>query len=713
MKTIIKITISLLLVQLLITTTYAQAPEKMSYQGVIRDASDNLLTNTTIGMQISILEGSETGIAVYVETHTPLTNANGLVSVEISSGTVVSGDFSTIDWSAGSYYIKTESDPNGGTNYSISGTSQLLSVPYALYATSSGESLPYTAGDGIAISGNQIENTAPDQTVNISGTGATTVSGSYPAFTINSTDEVNDADSNPNNEIQDISLSGNNLSISDGSTVDLSGITPNGIWSTSGNSGTNENSDFIGTTDDQALVFKVNNLSAGRVDNSESNTSFGYLSNQSFNGILNSSFGIRSLQNNTTGTDNTAFGANSLRNTNTGNWNTSVGSSSLIFNTTGNSNAALGYSVLADNTTGGANTAIGALALRYNTIGNNNTAIGDGTLLNNTTGNSNTALGIQALISNTTASSNVAIGRQALFSNTISSELVAVGGEALYNNTTGVNNAAVGFRALYSNVGGSNNTAMGNKALINNTTGYSISAMGFNSISANTSGAFLAALGANALQINTTGSSNVAFGADALAANTTGSQNVALGDYAGQNGNYTNRIAIGANTQNTASNQTRIGSTNMSSIGGQVSWTTVSDRRFKIDIQENVVGLDFILKLRPVTYLLDKKAIDSAIPGSKRENSIIEESKQILQTGFIAQEVEESAQSLGYDFSGVDAPKNEDDFYGLRYAEFVVPLVKATQEQQLLIEEQKDLLLKQQQEIDDLKALVNKLLNNQ
>ncbi|RLD21702.1 MAG: hypothetical protein DRI54_08945, partial [Bacteroidetes bacterium] len=116
----------------------------MSYQAVIRDASDNLLTNTTIGMQISILEGSETGTAVYVETHTPLSNANGLVSLEIGDGIAISGDFGTIDWTTGFYFIKTETDPEGGINYTISGTSQLLSVPYALYATSSGESLPYT-----------------------------------------------------------------------------------------------------------------------------------------------------------------------------------------------------------------------------------------------------------------------------------------------------------------------------------------------------------------------------------------------------------------------------------------------------------------------------------------------------------------------------------------------------------------------------------------
>ena len=114
----------------------AQTPEAMSYQAVIRNASNQLVTNQGIGMQISILQGSATGTAVYVETHNTTTNANGLVTVEIGNGTVVSGDFATIDWANDVYFIQTETDPTtaGGTNYTITGTSQLLSVAYALHA---------------------------------------------------------------------------------------------------------------------------------------------------------------------------------------------------------------------------------------------------------------------------------------------------------------------------------------------------------------------------------------------------------------------------------------------------------------------------------------------------------------------------------------------------------------------------------------------------
>lgn len=113
---------------------FTQSPQKFSYQAVIRNSGSTLVADKTVGMKISILKTTSTGTAVYVETHTPKTNANGLVTIDIGGGTVVSGVFATIDWSAGPYFIKTETDPAGGTSYTITGTSQLLSVPYALYA---------------------------------------------------------------------------------------------------------------------------------------------------------------------------------------------------------------------------------------------------------------------------------------------------------------------------------------------------------------------------------------------------------------------------------------------------------------------------------------------------------------------------------------------------------------------------------------------------
>lgn len=126
---------TLLMVYMFAIGAFAQAPEKMSYQAVIRNSGGELVKSSNVGMQISILTGSVTGTAVYVETQIPTTNANGLVTIEIGNGTPVTGTFAGIDWSTGTYFIKTEIDPTGGTDYSITGTSQLLSVPYALMSS--------------------------------------------------------------------------------------------------------------------------------------------------------------------------------------------------------------------------------------------------------------------------------------------------------------------------------------------------------------------------------------------------------------------------------------------------------------------------------------------------------------------------------------------------------------------------------------------------
>ena len=130
---------------------WAQAPEKMSYQAVVRDNANALVVDKVVGMRISILRGSVSGTPAYVETQSPRSNTNGLVTLEIGAGTVVSGSFAGLNWSLGPYFIQTEIDPSGGSNYSILGVSQLVSVPYALYAKTSGSSTPGPAGPAGAI----------------------------------------------------------------------------------------------------------------------------------------------------------------------------------------------------------------------------------------------------------------------------------------------------------------------------------------------------------------------------------------------------------------------------------------------------------------------------------------------------------------------------------------------------------------------------------
>ena len=154
-----------------------QAPQRMAYQSVVRNASNQIVANQNIGVKISIVEGSLTGTTVYSEIHSVTTNTNGLFSLETGGGIPTSGAFSTINWGNGSHYIKSEMDITGGTNYTLSGTTELLSVPYALYAVSSGNSqvMPTTKTiKGICSGG-----TSPN-VVNGSGfTVTNTYSGSY------------------------------------------------------------------------------------------------------------------------------------------------------------------------------------------------------------------------------------------------------------------------------------------------------------------------------------------------------------------------------------------------------------------------------------------------------------------------------------------------------------------------------------------------------
>ena len=123
---------------LCVCSLMAQAPERFSYQAVVRDASNHLITGASVCVRVSVLQGSVTGNTIYSETQSTVTNANGLMTLEIGGGTNQTGTFSAINWGYGPYFLKTEIDPAGGTNYSISSVQQLLSVPYALYSKEAG-----------------------------------------------------------------------------------------------------------------------------------------------------------------------------------------------------------------------------------------------------------------------------------------------------------------------------------------------------------------------------------------------------------------------------------------------------------------------------------------------------------------------------------------------------------------------------------------------
>ena len=280
---------------LLSVNVFSQAPNKISFQAVVRNGNNALVTSANVSLRISLLQGAASGAVVYSETHTATTNANGLATLQIGAGTVLSGSFAGIDWANGPYFIKTETDPNGGSNYGIVSVTQLLSVPYALYAQTSGSSTPGPQGPAGANGNNGLSayeiwlqqgntGTQTDYLNSITGPqGATGVQG--PAGVngtngidgkntlVKTTPEAVGANCATGGTKIEVGLDANGNGILDAVEVNasLTRYVCNGTdgvlnaWGLNGNSGTNPTSNFIGTTDVQDFVLRTNNTEKMRV----------------------------------------------------------------------------------------------------------------------------------------------------------------------------------------------------------------------------------------------------------------------------------------------------------------------------------------------------------------------------------------------------------------------------------------------------------------
>ncbi|TAL58458.1 MAG: hypothetical protein EPN85_11585, partial [Bacteroidetes bacterium] len=211
-----------------------------------------------------------------------------------------------------------------------------------------------------------------------------------------------------------------------------------------------------------------------------------------------------------------------------------------------------------------------------------------------------------------------------------------------------------------------------------------------------TSGYANTGVGLQALSWISTGFNNTGVGRSALSSVSTGDNNTAIGYMADVSFNLTNSTAIGSNASVTASNKGRFGDVNVNPVETQTAWTTVSDGRFKFNVKEEVAGLDFIKKLRPVMYQFDTKKFDAflmqnnpdSIKNLRLRDTDYSASTNIIHAGFIAQEVQQAAKQCGFNAQNiVFAPQNNHDNYSMNYAAVVVPLVKAVQEQQEMIED--------------------------
>ena len=438
-------------------------------------------------------------------------------------------------------------------------------------------------------------------------------------------------------------------------------------WLITGNSDIVDGTNFIGTTNNIDVAFRRQGAAAGKI------------------GTTNTSFGLGALSISSVAGDNTAVGVNALTaNLAAGIQNVGVGFNALLGNTTGDANTSIGWYASASNVGTSNNVAVGFQAGNTNNQ-SNTTMVGFQSGANNRGGNL-TALGFQTATNNR-GQNNTAVGHLALYSNThaASGNNVAIGVGAMQTNVASVisNNTAVGYNSMLS-IGSSNNTALGYNTMTQVTSGQHNVAIGSGSMTqGNTS--FNTALGYNAL-FNTTGNANVAIGYQAANFNGTGNNSVIIG-YQASAANRSNTISIGYQATPTASNQIQLGNGAITSARVQVAWTITSDKRFKSNIMNSDLGLDFIKTLRPVSYF--------------RNNDEFKKTEY----GFIAQEVEQALIDAGDVNNGIIL-KDEEGKYGVRYNDFIPMTVKAVQEQQELIEK----LQKQNSELLKINAEILKRL---
>jgi trimeric autotransporter adhesin len=576
----------------------AQTPQSFNYQTVLHGVEGNVLSNQSIVIKFSIVQNSSTNEIIYSETHSVTTNSLGLISLKIGEGTDVTGNFSTINWSLGQYSLKIELDLLDGSGFQVMGTSELVSVPYALHA----------------------------QTAT----------------------EIDDADADPNNEIQTLLVDGDSIEISQGNKVKLPGGSSN--WQSSGND-IYYNSGKVGigtvvpasklvvkgdesTVTDDLLFAVVNNANdtvfavfqGGVRINVDDNTSKavgnkggfaiggfdsgkGTLTNEylritpdsirfyvsengtkavgnkggfavggfdSGKGLANEFLRVTGDSTRIYTKDNEAgFGVGNYgeggvdnylkltsqnyfigheagKNTVYGFYNSFIGYNAGLMNTGGDRNTFIGYyagysnidgdknifigdSAGYANETGFYNVFIGASNGTHNTIGSSNVFVGNKSGTHNTNGKWNVFLGHKTGHYNTTGISNVFIGTNSGYANTIGLENVFVGNATGMNNSQGTSNVMIGNVTGFLNTTGHSNVFIGDRSGYSNTTSSFNIFIGRSSGYNNTGGYNNLFIGDSAGYINTDGRYNIFIGNNAGYSNSTGNNNLFFGATTGEN----------------------------------------------------------------------------------------------------------------------------------------------------------------------------------
>jgi uncharacterized protein (TIGR02145 family) len=597
-----------LLVFLITLTISAQAPQGFNYQATVRNNAGGLMINKNVTFRFNVMKDTPTSVPVFSETHYVPTDDLGAVNLVIGKGTATSGTFATIDWATGTYYLGIEL--NTGNGFVAMGTSQLLSVPYALYASNSGNGT--SIGDistssnpkGATITSGALSLTPADATNGgILTTGSQTIAGTK---TFSSDVLVNGitVGKGAGNIFSNTVTGGSSLT---GNTTGY-GNTVNGFSSLANNTTGNNNiaigHSSIGNNTIGSYNIAIGNGSQRSNYNGNNNIAFGHSAGVSADNLTNTTAignGATVTTSNTIQLGNTnvtdvktagtitarSFVGDGSQLTNIGsgisadvNRNIAVGGVLTNITTSpsngtyiplpytptnsgfGKDNISISVDGLKNNTYGRANTAIGTGSMKSNISSSDNTAIGYYSLSNVTSNGLNTAVGNYALMKNTDWA-NTAVGASALAEHVSGAINVAVGAGAMQLSENSSSNTAVGDSSLKNGRFGDNNTAIGKDALTNNGLGLN----GNSTSTGSAEGTLNTAVGNFSMKANTTGHHNTTLGANSLITNLSGNYNTAVGNFADVvSGNLTNATAIGYNAKVANSNTIQLGDTNVTDV---------------------------------------------------------------------------------------------------------------------------------------------------